>query len=256
MTSEKKIAVFLALASLPAGVALMAVPQLFPHAPQWILAWCFYGGIPIAAILIIAALSIPNGDKLKTRSKRKMIALIGMVLSAAVCGGFAISYFWPQGKLPIDVPLGSLSYQEFTAAAVRKSGTKTTSIQMIVELRNNNDFLLKFKAKMSNGHINGKKLEKPDATFDGVVYPKQNTFLRYGRIFDIPLGATQNPAVPAYAGGVDYDVTYWAGDGAKGEVRRTGKRLSFEVWPDPVDKPRGTHEEWKQIVGTANQVEE
>jgi hypothetical protein len=161
----------------------------------------------------------------------------------------------PQKPAP-DLPLGSLPLQKLTMDAVRKSGTERTSMQMIVELRNNNDFLVKFTAQMTNGHINGKKLDQPDIAFDGVMYPKQVSYLRYGRIFDIPVAPKGDPAVPAFSGAVDYDVRYWAAELPNGPRRRTAKRVSFQIWADPGDKPRGSREEWDQNVSVVNEVEE
>jgi hypothetical protein len=47
-------------------------------------------------------------------------------------------------KPQFELPMGSLALQNFTADADRKVATGKTSMQMIIELRNANDFLIKW----------------------------------------------------------------------------------------------------------------
>ncbi len=97
MRPDFKIAILLALAAIPAGVALMAAPEyigiLKEHPGPF-----FWGGLILASGLIGAATIIAvRGEALEPRSghRRRMIALAGMVICGVGFLGFSALYFWP-----------------------------------------------------------------------------------------------------------------------------------------------------------------
>src|ERR1700730_14099977 len=93
-----QMAILLALAALPAGVALMAAPEYISILKEYPGPF-FWGGLILASGLILAAIVIAvhgEASEPKAGHRRRMIALTGMV----VCGlGFILFsgiYFWPQ----------------------------------------------------------------------------------------------------------------------------------------------------------------
>jgi len=83
------LAIVLACAAIPAGAALMAAPAKFPNMPQIWVDICFYGGIFLTAILLIAAVFIAAQDN-------RVIAAVGMIVFGGLfllCSGW---YFWPR----------------------------------------------------------------------------------------------------------------------------------------------------------------
>ena len=95
MRRDFQIAIILAIAAIPAGIALMAAPE-YLHLTGTSLALTFWGGIVLTVLFIVAAVILAlRGEAqtpLKGRSNR-MIAIVGM----AACGlgfvGFAIWFF-------------------------------------------------------------------------------------------------------------------------------------------------------------------
>jgi hypothetical protein len=103
MRRDFQIAILLALAAIPAGVALMAAPYYAEEALKAFAPQCFWGGLGLTVFLIIFAFVIAiRGEAAEPRigHKRRMIALTGMVVCGIGFGGFAAAYFWPSEKLP------------------------------------------------------------------------------------------------------------------------------------------------------------
>src|ERR1700730_1337483 len=95
MRKDFQIAVLLALAALPAGVALMAAPDYIPLLKEYPGPF-FWGGLILAAGLIAAAITIAvRGEASEPRAghRRRMIALTGMVIFGFVFLGSAAVYF-------------------------------------------------------------------------------------------------------------------------------------------------------------------
>jgi hypothetical protein len=94
MRRDFQVAILLALAALPAGVALMAAPEYFGVLKEYPGTF-FWGGLLLTAALIGAAIVIAirgeAGEPIAGH-KRRMIALAGMIGCGA---GFAGLYFWP-----------------------------------------------------------------------------------------------------------------------------------------------------------------
>ncbi|MEA2921961.1 MAG: hypothetical protein QOF07_1924, partial [Bradyrhizobium sp.] len=95
MRRDFQIAIVLAVAAIPAGVALMAAPE-YLHLTGRSLALTFWGGIVLTVLLIVAAVILALRGEAQTPRKgrsNRMIAIVGM----AACGlgfiGFAIWFF-------------------------------------------------------------------------------------------------------------------------------------------------------------------
>src|ERR1700730_17099921 len=98
MRKDFQIAVLLALAALPAGVALMAAPDYIPLLKEYPGPF-FWGGLILAAGLIAAAITIAvRGEASEPRAghRRRVIALTGMVIFGFGFLGSAAVYFWPM----------------------------------------------------------------------------------------------------------------------------------------------------------------
>lgn len=98
MRRDFVIAILLALAAVPLGVAMMAAPLLFPSAPHWALVLCFYGGIALAFLLIGAALLVAVRDERRAErrgQRNRMIPLLGMMVCGIGFLSFGAWYLWP-----------------------------------------------------------------------------------------------------------------------------------------------------------------
>jgi hypothetical protein len=119
--------------------------------------------------------------------------------------------------------LGSLSFEEpFVTRISRSIGTGKTDAEISVNLKNSNDFLLKFHATIS-GDVNGK--QSSQISFDGYAYPAKQASLIL-RISDIPGPGPQSQSIKT-EGHFQYDVTYYPA-ASEQRTRRTMKRISFE----------------------------
>jgi hypothetical protein len=97
MRKDFKIAILCAGSAVPLGVALMAAPD-YLHIPPAYLGLCFWGGLGLTALLLGAAVVIAiKGEAGEPRigHKRRMIALVGMIVCGIGFLGFAGAYFWP-----------------------------------------------------------------------------------------------------------------------------------------------------------------
>ncbi len=97
MRRDFQIAILLALAAIPAGVALMAAPEYIGILKEYPGPF-FWGGLIVAAVLIGAAIIIAfRGEASQPRSghRRRMIALAGMIIFGLGFVGAAAVYFWP-----------------------------------------------------------------------------------------------------------------------------------------------------------------
>ena len=98
MRTDFKIAILLALASIPAGVALMSAPEYISILKEY-PGLFFWSGLIVATALIVAAIIIAvRGEASGPRRGhgRRMIALVGMVVCGAGFLVFAGVYFWPE----------------------------------------------------------------------------------------------------------------------------------------------------------------
>jgi MFS family permease len=113
MRIDFKIAILLAVASIPAGVALMAAPEYFAFLKEY-PGLFFWGGLILTAVLIGAAIGIAlRGEAREPRRghRRRMVALAGMIvfgIGFLVCAGI---YFRPSSWSQTEIPLGSLELQ-------------------------------------------------------------------------------------------------------------------------------------------------
>ena len=98
MRIDFQIAILLALAALPAGVALMAAPEYIGILKEYPAPF-FWGGLILTAVFIAAAIIIAlRGEASEPRlgHKRRMTALAGMIIFGLGFLGSAAVYFWPQ----------------------------------------------------------------------------------------------------------------------------------------------------------------
>jgi hypothetical protein len=100
MRKDFQIAILLALAAIPAGVALMAAPEYVGVLKEYPAPF-FWVGLILAVGLIGAAIVIAlRGEASEPRSghRRRMIALVGMIVFGLGFVGSAAVYFWPHAK--------------------------------------------------------------------------------------------------------------------------------------------------------------
>jgi hypothetical protein len=100
MRKDFQIAILLALAAIPAGVALMAAPEYIGVLKEYPAPF-FWGGLILAVGLIGAAIVIAlRGEASEPRSghRRRMIALVSMIVFGLGFVGSAAVYFWPHAK--------------------------------------------------------------------------------------------------------------------------------------------------------------
>jgi len=101
MRRDFQIAILLALAAIPAGVALMAAPEYIGILKEYPGPF-FWGGFALTAGLFGAAIAIAfRGEAAEPESghRRRMIALIGMIIFGLGFLGSATVYFWPARSI-------------------------------------------------------------------------------------------------------------------------------------------------------------
>jgi len=157
-----------------------------------------------------------------------------------------------------QVPLGSLQYVQFIAEVGRAVSTKKTSVQMMLEVKNRNNFLLKYRVRM-NGQVNGKTLPEPELQFDGYIGAGETRKLMYGRIDDVPANETPTLNKPTLAGVLNYEVVYWAAQFPEWK-RRSVKTCAFEMKQPFSNKPKGPGEvvvsKLETTIHLSNEIEE
>lgn len=105
MRRDFQVAILLALAAIPAGVALMAAPYYAESALKAYAAQFFWGGLGLTALPLLGAIIIAvRGEAAapKAGHGRRMIALAGMIVCGLGFLGFAAAYFWPTGRTPTN----------------------------------------------------------------------------------------------------------------------------------------------------------
>jgi len=103
MPRDRLIAILLALAAIPLGVALMAAPVLFPALPQWVLGSLFCGGLILGAALIAAAIIIAVRDEEESKAQGKGFRFwpVIVIAVAVLAIGVAAWKLWPKAAHPI-----------------------------------------------------------------------------------------------------------------------------------------------------------
>src|SRR5947209_12642511 len=97
MRKDFQIALLCACSTIPAGLAVTAAFEYFPVLKQHIGA-SFYVNLVITALLLSAAIVIAiRGERAAERAgaEKRMIPLIGMIVSGICFLGFGAWYFWP-----------------------------------------------------------------------------------------------------------------------------------------------------------------
>lgn len=136
--------------------------------------------------------------------------------------------------------MGSLHYKNFIAEVHHKVSTSAISVQMMIEVENNNDFMLKFNASL-NGHVNG-KTTSPEGierlkNIVGYVAAKSTATLKFDRIFDVPATKDFTGGTPFLSGVVDYKVQYYPASSSQRRPRTTARIVAFEMWLPPTGIP-------------------
>jgi hypothetical protein len=105
------------------------------------------------------------------------LGLVGAAIGAAglIWVGYVIS--GPTRQSNQGPALGSLTYSNFIANIHSFVRQNTVTAELVIELRNTNDFLVAFRAKIK-GQVNDKELVPGGGQieFDGYVYSQQPTF--------------------------------------------------------------------------------
>lgn len=143
----------------------------------------------------------------------------------------------PLTRTPLPVAsLASLQYVTFNPRVQRSVQKKTSAVQMAVELKNTNPFLIKIRVRLA-GAVNGISPTPLGISFDTFVQPDQTLPILYTRINDVPDNADAGPGRAALHGAMTYDITYWAAENPAGPSRRTSKQCVFEITQPFNDKP-------------------
>lgn len=99
MRRDYLVGILVGGASLPAGVALMAAPQLFlDHPSHQVLQFCVFGGLALTALMFLAAIGIALRDEESAKRRgqaRPMLAIVGMAVFGIGFIACAAWYFWP-----------------------------------------------------------------------------------------------------------------------------------------------------------------
>src|ERR1700732_4640702 len=111
MRKDFQVAILLAFAAIPAGVALMAAPEYINVLREYpgSLFWC---GLTLAAALFIAAITIAiRGEAAEPMvgHRRRMTALMGMIIFGLGFLGSAAIYFWPARPASVDTSIAASS---------------------------------------------------------------------------------------------------------------------------------------------------
>jgi hypothetical protein len=99
MRKDFQVAILLAVAAMPTGVAMMAAPYYAEAALKAYAGPFFWGGLILAAVFICVAIAIAiRGEATEPRGGhgRRMVALAGMIVCGAGFLGFVAAYFWPS----------------------------------------------------------------------------------------------------------------------------------------------------------------
>jgi hypothetical protein len=258
ISTEGKIGIWLGLIALGGGGAIMVAPQHIE------IGWTL---IDIALVGAVMLVSHHVSNSLQIKPECRMIPLVGMIVFGLSFVGCAAWYFWPASQTTVvptqttasgPVPvLGSLQYVVFTAHVTRKNSTKQTSVQMMVEVRNANNYLVQYHVHM-RGNVNDKSPSPTDTEFDGYIGANETRQLMYSRIDDVP--ANEHPDInkPVLWGILDYDVTYWAAENSSGVKRQTSKTCRFEMTrPFSKDMKPNEYKETRldTVIKLSNEIE-
>lgn len=131
-----------------------------------------------------------------------------------------------EPSLPLEIPaLGSLPYMNLATHVERGVTSKRTNVQMAAEVKNTNDFLIEYRARLV-GQVNGMVSEPIE--FEGFV-PANQTRQLVLAMTNVPVNEAPEFGKPVLAGALTYDVTYWAASASTGQKRRTSRTCAFEV---------------------------
>ncbi len=124
--------------------------------------------------------------------------------------------------------LGSLHYVDCVPMLKRNINTGKADAEIRVELKNTNDFLVRFRATL-RGQINGKIFTNADGVdtlqFYGYVNQSHSTSLIL-KIADIPVSPAESTAMNL-SGDFIYDVIYFAAPSGH-RTHRTMKHITFQ----------------------------
>ena len=93
MRQDYLIAIILAIAAVPAGVAVMPAPLKFENLSRRMVNICFYGGIAVTIALFALAVAIAMFAE--ERSNQGLMPLLGMIVCGLGFVSFAAWYLWP-----------------------------------------------------------------------------------------------------------------------------------------------------------------
>lgn len=189
------------------------------------------------------------------------IAAVGIVLSFLCLVGFSVWYYLdqrtvvinaakhgvPSSSTPLIAPsassaaspvaaLGSLRYVLFIAEIQHQARTGQTAVQMMVEVENTNDFLVKFDAQL-HGEVSGVRPPNYELPLVGFVAAHSKTKLIYNRIDNVPVNSKVAIGQPVLTGRMDYIVTYWAASDPSSIKRITARTVEFEHRVPLASKP-------------------
>jgi hypothetical protein len=110
MHIDRRIAILGLLGTAALAVAMMAAPLLFADLPRWLLEILFWGGLLLATTLIgtsIVVAFLGEASEPPIGHRRRMIALLGMIISGISFLTFAAIYFWPERPTPTVASLAA-----------------------------------------------------------------------------------------------------------------------------------------------------
>lgn len=213
----RDIVVYGVAISIIFGFVRWAVPAM----PKSI-AWC---GVAAGVIVLLVDLLVPE--------MKPSIPAILLFLAGALLIGLSIHVSLQSSRLANvsneNAKLGSLTFEEpFVARLSRNITTGQTNAELVVNLKNNNDFLLGFRAAIG-GSVNGAVFQtnagEARLNFEGFVSANKSValILRIPNVPSAPPGANSLMTTGSFT----YDVTYFPAQ-SKTQTRRTAKEIAFE----------------------------
>ena len=209
MRKDFQIALVLAVASLPAGLALSLVLEFFPLLKEHPgLPLALSSGATLVSLLVAGGLAI-RGEREAERAggKRRMAPLIGMVVSGLCLVGFAAWYIWPPAEDRDKVPSENLTLNMNFKNFDPNDNTANGEFAFINRL--NNDIIVRFVylaqyIKPANPWKGEIDLKEACLKTQSIIFPLMFRKIR-GQIVTVGEGESVFPSEPeaADSNGID-----------------------------------------------------
>ncbi|GLR67635.1 hypothetical protein GCM10010909_23160 [Acidocella aquatica] len=176
----------------------------------------------VFCVLLTCAIGVDVVRRMPLKNNLRVVFQV-LIVAAVIGLNFEPIYskIFPSAPVP---SIGSLEYVSATIKFVRKLSTGDDYVQMQVQLKNENPYLIQYSATLS-GSANGKTPQQKQVVLKGYVAANSRIFLIYNDIYNVKLNGN-GEFMPAFVGILKYNVKYRSVMETD-FVRSTGKTLRF-----------------------------